>query len=86
MYLAGLIIKGTGLLYAGVEVCPVWGISPPHSFNVFCVFSIKFCKSPPHILQTFQSGLFARVCRQPDTDRIQNYKYGLLPNYRAGYA
>ena len=38
------------------KVCPARGISPPLSFNVFYIFSIKFRKSPRCILQTFLSG------------------------------
>ena len=40
-----------------VESLPCAGEIPLSSFDVFYILSIKFCKSPPCILQAFQSGV-----------------------------
>ena len=45
------------LLWSGK--CPAQGRYPSCSFDVFYKFSIKFRKSPPRILQTFQSGFYS---------------------------
>jgi hypothetical protein len=38
------------------KVCIARGRNPPHTFDAFYIFTIKFSKSPPCTLQTFQSG------------------------------
>jgi hypothetical protein len=39
------------------KVCIARGRNPPRTFDAFYIFTIKFSKSPPRTLQTFQSGL-----------------------------
>ena len=39
------------------KVCIARGRNPPRTFYAFYIFTIKFSKSPPRTLQTFQSGM-----------------------------
>ena len=57
------------------KVCPARGRSPQHSFDVFYIFSIKFHKSPPRILQIFQSESEVEIC---DFDRLFSFDSYLL--------
>jgi hypothetical protein len=51
------------IIYISRGLTPVWkvgiarGRNPPRTFDAFYIFTIKFSKSPPRTLQTFQSGV-----------------------------